>query len=89
MLSADNIVCRTTKLHDSCSARVRFAALLCRRKLFARGGKQALVLIQETLFFLSELQPDDDAEVHAVVAPLLQAMKLDASSGQDFTTLLV
>ena len=66
--------------------RVRLAAGLALRELFARGREDALVLIPETLPFLSELSQDDDPDVDGCTAALLLA--LEATSGEDLRSYL-
>ena len=63
------------------AARVRLAALAAVAELFTRGSDEALVLLPETLPFLSELQHDDDTEVEAATHRLLR--DLETRSGED------
>lgn len=63
------------------ASRVRLAALHAVTELYDRGGDEALVLLPETLPFLSELQHDDDTEVEAATHRLLR--ELERRSGED------
>jgi U3 small nucleolar RNA-associated protein 10 len=54
--------------------RVRLAAVLALREIFARGRDDALVLIPETLPFLSELAQDDDQDVDGCTASFILAL---------------
>jgi hypothetical protein len=62
---------------------VRHAALSAVCEIFNRGGTDALVLLPETLPFLSELQSDTDSVVERICHELLH--KLEVASGEDLS----
>ena len=66
--------------------RVRLAALRSVGTVFARGGDEALVLLPESLPFLSELIHDVDARVEVAAAALLR--DLERASGEDLQSFL-
>ena len=62
---------------------VRHASLSAVCEIFNRGGAEALVLLPETLPFLSELQSDTDSVVERICHELLH--KLEVASGEDLS----
>jgi hypothetical protein len=66
--------------------RVRLAALRASGAVFERGGDEALVLLPESLPFLSELLHDEDRGVEVAAHKLLE--DLERSSGEDLQAFL-
>jgi len=68
------------------SARVRLTGLQAAAALYSAGGDDALVLLPETLSFLSEVLADGDTGVEAAANTLLA--RLEAASGEDLQKFL-
>jgi hypothetical protein len=66
--------------------RVRLAGLRACGAVFARGGDEALVLLPESLPFLSELLHDEDRGVEVAAHALLD--ELERASGEDLQAFL-
>jgi hypothetical protein len=68
------------------SARVRLTGLQAAAALYTAGADDALVLLPETLSFLSEVLADGDTGVEAAANTLLQ--RLEAASGEELQAYL-
>jgi hypothetical protein len=73
-------------LTRSSFARVRLAGVEVCKALYDNGSNEALVLLPETLPFLSEIMHDDDPEVEAACHNLIKL--LEDASGENLETYL-